>query len=203
MKDGMIIQGIWEKFLTLKGEELLLVKRKHPLTLIFSVSFISLILCLFIIGIFFLFVKFFASPSLFIATALILISLGMTAITKCILDWYFHVYILTTRKILEIWYTPLSGHIVNDILLDKVSCTEIDLKRSGLLQEIFDMGDVIISFDRPTHQEEFVLKDIKDCYKLGVFLTQQLLERRDIEPPTGQTIWLRERKRDRLSVAVE
>lgn len=202
MQNGMIIRGIWEKFLTLKGEELLLVKRKHPLTLILAVSFISLIFCLFIFGTFILFVNLFSSPSLFIATALLLVSMGLTAITKCIVDWYFHVYILTTRKILEIWYTPLSGHAVNDILLDKVSCTEVDLKRSGFLHELFDMGDIVVTFDRPTHQEEFVFKDIQDSYKLGVFLTQRLLEG---EGPSKEvkTIWLKDRRRDRMSVALE
>ena len=101
----------------------------------------------------------------------------MSFITKVIIDWYFHLYILTSKKILEVWYTPLASHVVNDILLDKVSCTEIDSRVHGFLNELLDVGDVVITFDRPTHQEEFVLSDIEQCDKVGKFMTQQLIDR--------------------------
>jgi hypothetical protein len=66
---------------------------------------------------------------------------------------------------------------MNDVLLDQVNCTQIDFRRNGFLNEIMDMGDVVLTFDRPTHQEEFVFKDVNRCYKLGVFLTRKLLDR--------------------------
>ena len=43
MKDGMIIQGKWNKFLTLEGEELLLVKRKHPFILFLPIALTGLL----------------------------------------------------------------------------------------------------------------------------------------------------------------
>ena len=117
-------------------------------------------------------------------------SVALSFITKNIIDWYFHMYILTTRKMLEIRYTPLSSYIMNDVLLDKVNCTEIDFRTKGIVNELLDIGDVVITFDRPTSQEEFVLRDIKSCHKLGSFLTRKLMDRETHES-IQQTIWLR------------
>lgn len=116
-----------------------------------------------------------------------MISASLTVITKMIIDWYFHIYILTNRKILEFRYTPLTSYIVNDIMLDRVFCTEVDYQTSGILHDLLDLGDVIITFDRPTHQEEFVLRDIQECGQIGVFLTKQLLDDNPRDPITP--IW--------------
>ncbi len=76
-------------------------------------------------------------------------------------------------------------------MLDRVNCTEIDLRTNGFMNELMDMGDIAITFDRPTHQEEFILKDIQGSHELANFLTQQLLDGRqlDISP---QTIWFKQ-----------
>jgi len=176
-EQAMITQGSWDKFLTLNGEKLLLVKRRHPFVIFFPILVTTFIICLMIFISAFFFTSLFPSPSLFITTVLLLISVLLTFITKSIMDWYFHLYILTTRKILEVWYAPLYAHVMNDVLLDQVNCTQVDFRRNGFLNQILDMGDVVLTFDRPTHQEEFVFKDVNKCYKLGVFLTRKLLDR--------------------------
>jgi hypothetical protein len=174
---AMITQGSWDKFLTLDGEKLLLVKRRHAFVIFFPILLITFIICLLIFCSAIFFTNLFPSPSLFITTLLLFISILLTFITKSIMDWYFHLYILTSRKILEVWYAPLYSHVMNDVLLDQVNCTQIDFRRNGFLNELLDMGDVVLTFDRPTHQEEFVFKDVNKCYKLGVFLTRKLLDR--------------------------
>jgi membrane-associated HD superfamily phosphohydrolase len=186
---AMIAQGNWDKFLTLNGEQLLLVKRRHPFVVFFPILFITFIVCLMIFCAAILFTTFFPSPSLFITTVLLLISVLLTFITKSIMDWYFHLYILTSRKILEVWYAPLYSHVMNDVLLDQVNCTQVDFRRSGFLNELMDMGDVVLTFDRPTHQEEFIFKDVSKCYKLGVFLTRKLLDRSTERQNNVQPIW--------------
>lgn len=188
----MITEGNWDRFLTLSGEKLLLVKRRHPFVIFFPALVITVIICALILCSAVLFTNLFPSPSLFITTVLLLISILLTFITKSIMDWYFHLYILTTRKVLEVWYAPLYSHVMNDVLLDQVNCTQIDFKRNGFLNELLDMGDVVLTFDRPTHQEEFVLKDINKCYKLGIFLTRKLLDKNpQNETNNVQTIWFK------------
>ena len=179
--------GNWQAFLTLKGERLLMAVRKHPFVVAFPVAIIILLGALFLISGYVIFDRFFSSVPLLITTSLIMVSASLTVITKMIIDWYFHIYILTNRKILEFKYTPLTSYIVNDIMLDRVFCTEVDYQTSGILHDLLDLGDVIITFDRPTHQEEFVLRDIQECSQVGVFLTKQLLDGNPRDPITP--IW--------------
>lgn len=187
MDTGMIAIGEWRTFLTLKGERLLLVIRRHPYVVAIPILILIVIFLLFAGSSFFLFTQLITSSTLFYITLLLLISATLGIITKIVIDWYFHVYILTNRKILEFRYTPLMSYVVNDIMLDRVFCTEVDFKTSGWIQDLLDMGDIIITFDRPTHQEEFIIKDILSCNKIGTFLTQQLIDGNTSEPITP--IW--------------
>jgi len=189
MQNGMITRGNWNIFLTLKGEELLLVKRRHPFVVITPIIVIACLALFFISSAFVLFQDFFFSPSLFFVTTLLLISVAISLSTKIIVDWYFHMYILTNRKILELRYTPLTSYIVNDVMLDRVNCTEVDLQSNGFLNELIDMGDICITFDRPTRREEFVLKDIQGSHELATYLTQQLL---DGSPNSNQSIMMQQ-----------
>ncbi len=185
----MITRGNWNTFLARDDEELLLVRRKHIFIVVTPILFTSLFVAVFIAGAFFVFIKLFFSIPFFITSILLIISCALTVATKTIIDWYYHLYIVTNKKILEVWYTPLASHMVNDVLLDKVNCTEIDLRINGLLHEVLNMGDVVITFDRPTHQEEFVLTDMEDCDKVGKFLTDKLIAHE--AKNAMQTIWFR------------
>jgi hypothetical protein len=190
-QNGMITSGNWNIFLTLKNEELLLVKRQHPFVVVMPVLLTSCLTVFFISTAFVLFKDFFVSPSLFFVTSLLLISTAISVITKVIVDWYFHMYILTNRKILELRYTPLTSFVINDVMLDRVNCTEIDLLSSGFLNEVIDMGDILITFDRPTRHEDFILKDIQGSHELATYLTQQLLDGIPVDTMQPQTIWLK------------
>lgn len=176
MNYSLIAKGNWDSFLTLANEELLLVQRRHIFVILLPIFLTSFVVILFIFASFVLFIQFFNSIPLFIIAALLIVSAGLSLIVKVIIDWYFHIYILTNRKILEIWYTPLASYTVNDILLDKVNCTEIDLNIHGFVHELIDMGDVVITFDRPTHEEEFILKDIPRPEKIERYLTRTLMD---------------------------
>lgn len=193
MQDKMIARGNWKSFLTLNGEELLLVKHQHKFTLIIPAFFTILLASIISTTALLLYSRFLFSIPLFIVTVLIIISATLTTISKIMVDWYFHFYVLTTRKILEVWYTPLSALVMNGILLDRVNCTEIDVQTHGLLGELIDLGDIVISFDRPTHQEQFIFKDIHGCNRLGVFLTQSLLDHQ-IGQVNQQILWVKGNK---------
>lgn len=193
MKQGMVVKGNWNTFLTLAGEKLLLVQRRHSFVIFGPILFTSFVLGLLLLLSFFVFIIVFHSVSLFIIVSLILISACMSLVAKVIIDWYFHVYILTTRKILEVWYTPLTSYNVNDVLLDKVNCTEIDIKIHGFVNQLIGMGDIVVTFDRPTHQEEFVFNDIPQPEAIERFLTQRLMDHQSNAPLFP--MWFRERNR--------
>ncbi len=142
MQNGMITRGNWNIFLTLKDEHLLLVKRQHPFVVLTPIIVIACLTIFFISSAFVLFQDIFSSPSLFFITTLLLISIAISLSTKTIVDWYFHMYILTNRKILELQYTPLTSYIVNDVMLDRVNCTEVDLMSNGFFNEIIDQNTI-------------------------------------------------------------
>lgn len=187
----MITHGNWKVFLTLKDEELLLVKRRHPFVLLLPIFFIGFLGLFFIASSYVLFQTLLSSSSLFFVTTLLLISISISLVTKTIIDWYFHMYILTNRKILELKYTPLTSYMFNDVMLDRVSCTEIDLQSNGFLNELIDMGNILITFDRPTHQEEFILRDVHGSHALATYLTQQLMDGKQ-QPNGMQPIWFKQ-----------
>lgn len=192
MKNEMIIKGDWSNFLNLKGEELFLVKRRHIFILLYPIILILFLASVFTLTSYVVYNYFIHSFPLLITTIFLLFSLTMSSIAYAIVNWYFHIYILTNRKILEVWYTPLSNHVVNDVFLDRVNCTEIDLSSKGFFHELIDMGDLTITFDRPTHQEEFVLRDLKNCDGIDKLLTQKFL---DNVQRKEEGIWMRPRSR--------
>lgn len=100
-------------------------------------------------------------------------------------------YIVTSHKILELCMVPLGTHSTNGVLLDQVRCTEVDVKINGILNQYLDMGDVGITFDRPTHQEEFTLSDIPNPNQAGALLADEL----DILRHEGtQQSWFKSKK---------
>jgi hypothetical protein len=187
MQNTLIATGNWQTFLTLKGEKLLMVIRKHPFVVILPVA-VTILLTIFLqISLYIVFTRFFTSYPLLITTSLLLLSVALAIVAKVIIDWYFHIYILTNRKILEFRYTPLTSYVVNDIMLDRVYCTEVDFQTNGMLHDLLDLGDIIITFDRPTHQEEFRIQNVHNCHSISNFLAQQLLDGKQQEPITP--IW--------------
>ena len=168
--ENRFIRAVRSRFVTLPGEELLLVQRKHPLVFILPVSaalifgIISVIASVLLLP--------FVSSYLYLLTSGILVVLIFisTIIIRSIIDWYFNFYIATNRKIIEVSYRPLSSREVNEVLLDQVKCTEIDSKVGGAINEFLDIGDVIVTFDRPTHQEEFVFENVPDPKKIETHL---------------------------------
>ncbi len=160
--------------MTLPGEELILVKRKHWYTFVLP-SVTAGILALFSIsGLLVLSTILPGYIGILISSMLFTIVIAATFIGNFIIDWYLNLYIITSKKIIEVSYRPLSSRHINEILLDQVKCTEIDTSVDGIINELLDIGDVIITFDRPTHQEEFVLESMSDPKETEVNLENAL-----------------------------
>lgn len=163
--DG-ILSAIGSKFITLPGEQLILAQRKHWYSFVFPILVLSFIDIASVTGLIILSSIFPSYIQLLLSFALFIAIVGATFIGKFIVDWYFNFYVITSKKIVEVSYKPLTSRHTNEILLDQVKCTEIDTRVDGIIHELLDIGDVIITFDRPTHQEEFVLADMSDPKKI-------------------------------------
>lgn len=164
------MRAIRSRFVTLPGEEIILVQRKHPLVFILPVSVALIFGIISLIGSVFLLPLVSPYSYLLISGILAVLMFISTVIIKSIIDWYFNFYIATNRKIIEVSYRPLSSREVNEVLLDQVRCTEIDSRVGGVINEFLDIGDVIVTFDRPTHQEEFIFESVPDPKKIETHL---------------------------------
>lgn len=179
-------------FLTSQEEEMLLVMRMHPSTVIMpsmGIIFFSILIttiCILVAQ------AIAIHPILTITGFLILILSVMTAFGKIIVDWYFHIYILTNRKILEVMYKPFYSEVIEDVLLDQVRCTEIAVKVNGILNHILNKGDISICFDMPTHQDHFMIYNIAAPHATGILISKLLSSATINRSMTTNPVWYRQ-----------
>lgn len=173
-KNGQIVPRNVQGFPAIPSEEVLLRRRQHPLALFFPmVAVILLSLLSFVILVSAsVFVP--AQAALFAVAGLVILVLTLSELTKVAVDWYFHFYILTNHRVLEISYRPFFSDKINNVILNQVKSTEIDIESNGIINRIFDMGHVTVTFDRPTHQEEFIFANIKNPKSVGFLLCDAL-----------------------------
>lgn len=173
LKD-QLTQSQVKHFLTLPGERLIIAKRQHwavlimPLLLILCIGSVSFPLS------YVVFVQYLQDALLFVAGSFLIVAVMTTFIIHRLIDWCFHIYILTDRKILEVSFVPMFSQVINDVFLDQVRTTEIDIKIDNFVNEFLDVGDVVIEFDRPSHDERFTLKDIKSPRRTGILIADAL-----------------------------
>lgn len=129
------------------------------------------------------------SPLYFVLSIVALIIVVIIVSALLILQWLFNFYIVTNKKIIDLEYAPPLSHNLSTVLLDQVRCTEIDMQKNGVLRELLDIGDVTITFDRPTHQESFVLKGIRHPEQVDLYLGDALTSLRTDTPI--QPFWFR------------
>lgn len=185
-----------EKFMTFDNEELIFSTREHYIPLLFRVT--QMILSTFFISAVFFVISFFILHSLILAASFFVVSIlgGYALIVKELVHWYFHLYIVTTRKLLEVRYSPLLSEVTSSVLLDQVRCTEIDADLSGIISEHLNMGNVSITFDRPTHEDNFILKNIRAPRKVANLLSSQLHKTQTIDV---QSLWVKNQPQGRPS----
>ncbi len=180
VKAQQIIKKIEEGPPVPSGEEILLRRRQHWFTLLVPVLFTFTVAAILVISLFYILILRLNNFPVFISITLIIFLLASSIITKLIVDWHCHFYILTLDRILEISYKPLFTDYINNIILNQVKSTEIDVEKNGFINQILDIGDVYVTFDRPTHREQFALTGIKDPRSVGFLMSEVLdVEKRD------------------------
>lgn len=103
----------------------------------------------------------------------------MTLNVNEFINWYFHFYLVTKRKIVEVWNTPFGKYFINEIMLDRVKCTEVDISSNGFINQVLRIGDVIVTFDRPTqHRDSFVFHNIANANSIREILSDYFSEDR-------------------------
>src|SRR3989344_5765591 len=197
IRNSQIIKPIYDSSLLNPHEKILLRKRQHWFTLVMSMLasiLIGLLLMLLNYSIFSLILH---NYSLLLTLSLVILLFISTVIAKLIADWHCHFYLLTNRRVLEVSYKPLFANNINNVILNQVKSTEIDIEKKGFINQILDIGNVMITFDRPTHQEEFCFMNIQDPRSVGFLLADVLdMNKAELDLMTAP-IWYKTKDKER------
>lgn len=168
---GVLVSVIYEKkrtmqtnynhFITFPDEKIILASRQHKFLLILPVTVIVLVSVLSFVLLITLKTSGLFSFPVFISLFMLVVILMNAAVIKLLSDWYYHFYVVTSRKIVEVSCNPLFSRVISGLLLEQVRVTEVDVEVNGLINDIFNMGHVIIDFDRMAHEERFTLYNIE------------------------------------------
>lgn len=158
-------------FLTRSGEKLLFASRTHVFVLIAPIVLTIIFACVSIVAV--IFVGDYFSLSFFILGGSIFLILFFcaTMLMKVIVDWYFHFYVITNFKILEISYRPFFSKDINLLPLDQMRCVELTSRTQGFIKTMYDVGDIVIQLDFLTHQDTFVISDIFSPQETSMMLS--------------------------------
>jgi len=186
-----ITEHSYKAFLQYPDEKVIVVVRKHIITIFTTLLLIFLVTIFFLIGS--TVIYYFIGSVLLYATSIMLsVNIGIILLTRTLTDWYFHSYIITNRKILEIAFSPFTSCIINEVLLDQVRVTEVDMQTNGMLYDLLGIGNILITFDRPTHLQEFELRNVKNYRKVGHLLCHALTGTLP-QPTQIKESWFRDR----------
>ncbi len=178
-------------------EKILLRQRQHGFTLFLPIVGVTLISFLSMVIVLAAAIIFPSQIILFAILALVILAVTSSELAKIIVDWYFHFYILTGHRILEVSYRPFFSDKINNVILNQVKSTEIDIESNGIISKILDMGNVTVTFDRPTHQEEFVFANMKNPRAIGFLLCDALdTTKPEIQIKEPKVTWFKQRKKD-------
>ncbi len=183
-----------EKFKLFEDEELIFATREHWLPLVVRLiqkTFVSLLIAVIISSALLLALN---SISLAFSTFFLVVLIGSIASLRDLIHWSFHLYIATNKQIIEVHYSPLVSEAINSVLLDQIRCTEIDVEMYGLIPELIGIGNVELTFDRPTHKEEFIIKDIRSPRKIANLLSAQIHQSPQTVQKYSQQLWLKEKE---------
>lgn len=157
-------------FVTFPDEKLILAARQHKFLLVLPIVLVSM----FSILSFAVLIAFFSgryySIQFFISLFFLVVILANAAIIKLLSDWYYHFYVVTSRKIVEVSCNPLFSRVISGLLLEQVRITEVDVQVDGMINDLFNMGHVIIDFDRMAHNEQFTLYNIENPHETSRLL---------------------------------
>lgn len=185
--DSLIEGDIISNVLTAPHERLMVAKRQHALALLGPFLSLGLVGLLAIAISYLLFSYMLGMHELSLISSLMVILLGLDLAAKCFIDWYLHLYIVTTNKLLEVKFHPLATNVISTILLDQVKCTEVDIRTDGIIHHLLDIGNVTLTFDRPTKEEAFSFQNIGQYCEVGAYLRDILVNPSD--PKHVMPVW--------------
>ena len=189
------------KFKLFSDEELIFACREHWLPLTLRLVRQALTGLAIAISLSFMFAVILKNIPLAVSVFFLVVVLANIIAVRELIHWCYHLYIATNKQLIEVRYSPLLSHAINSVLLDQIRCTEIDVEMYGIIPELIGIGNVAITFDRPTHKEEFVIRGIRSPRAIANLLSAQIhqalpnFQKQPVQPQ--QLLWIKELKKNK------
>lgn len=190
------------KFKLFENEKLIFACREHWLPLVLRLVRQALTGLVIAIALSFVFAFSLKSLSLAVSTFFLIVLLTNIVAVRELIHWCYHLYIATNKQLIEVRYSPLLSHAINSVLLDQIRCTEIDVEMYGIIPELIGIGNVAITFDRPTNKDEFVIKGVRSPRSVANLLSAQIHQSLPLLPKqtvqsSEKLLWTRELKQNK------
>ena len=141
-----------------KGEEILLLVRKHP---VLNLPWIILIIILFILPVFVFHPNFFQvlfgvtfPPRVFLAVSLLWYLGSFAFAFEKFLVWYFNVGIITNERVVDVDFYGLLHRHVADASVAKIQ--DVSVKQGGVAAAFLNYGDVFVQTAAEVSNIEFL-----------------------------------------------
>ena len=154
------------------GEKILLVQRRHKISLIDSMFIETLIIIAALFAIFSpIIFKDFISLSFYNITlalyiAAVIISMFLLRAIHNFLAWYYQLYIVTNRAIIHRLFFRIVGEYSETVYGDKMHVQNVDRKATNTIYDYLRIQDVYVYFHKLEREEPFVFKTPENAQKV-------------------------------------
>lgn len=154
------------------GEKIICVQRQHPISLINSSIFLVVIL-LTLISILVLLYSvsdysflILNNPIFIIYVSLALVCSFMVLEIHIFLHWYYHLYIITNRALIDRFSFRLSGPYSEVVFGEKLHVQEIIRKPINIFYDFLGIQDVYVYFHQLEKEEPFIFRTPKNAQQI-------------------------------------
>ena len=130
-----------------EGENILDVQREHPISLLFPVLLNILVVLVLIVSSYAVFTQSFPVPfigSLMVDVTLIILVFLAISGTHVFMNWYYHFYVVTNKRIISRQFFRLSGEDIDEIYYTVSPIQEVDRKSPNIILDLLGVEDIYI-----------------------------------------------------------
>ncbi|MEX2013055.1 MAG: hypothetical protein WD967_01485 [Candidatus Levyibacteriota bacterium] len=154
------------------GEKVLLVQRRHIVSLLDSIVLEGIITMVVLLAIFspiifnvFLFFDFYnLTFALYIGLAVL--SIFFTRSIYTFLHWYYQLYVITNRAIIHRSFFRIVGEYSETVYGDKMHVQDVTRKATNTIYDYFKIQDVYVYFHKLERERPFIFKTPENAQKV-------------------------------------
>lgn len=162
-------------------EEILNIQRQHwililPTLVIISLAILAVIAIL--ISLFtYQYIQQIQQIVFVILLAFVFITFLLALVIYLCLQWYYQIYIITTKRLVHIHFFRIAGFHLDEVLHEQTRPIEIDRNPENFIFNILEIEDVYVYFKRLERPDPFIFKTPHNSNVIVDILENHLLKK--------------------------